>query len=134
MSDIVIMSKFTCNRLQIKISITISIRVAASHTCLLQVSDADDVRPVLQRFGEEGIGHAQDDRRPAGREGRSSTTPPKTKLRRIFTISRRALARRWQRATEEFSSAAEGFELRMERKQEAAIVWLTARVSWWCTP
>lgn len=41
--------------------------VAALCTCLLYVSDADDVRPVLQGFGKEGIGHSQNDWRPVER-------------------------------------------------------------------
>lgn len=41
--------------------------VAELYTCLLYVSDADDVRPVLQGFGKEGIGHSQNDWWPVER-------------------------------------------------------------------
>lgn len=41
--------------------------VAALCTWLLDVSDADDVWPVLQSFGKEGIGHSQNDWRPVER-------------------------------------------------------------------
>lgn len=33
-------------------------------TCLLHVPDADDVRPVLESFGEEWVRNSQNDRRP----------------------------------------------------------------------
>lgn len=33
-------------------------------TCLLHVSDADDVRPVLESFGKKRVRNSQNDRRP----------------------------------------------------------------------
>lgn len=50
--------------------------VAAPSTCLFHVSNADDVRPVLQGFSKEGIGHSQDDRRPAGGDNREADQCP----------------------------------------------------------
>lgn len=82
------------------ISFSISV-AAASRTCLLQVPDADDVRPVLQCFGKEGIGHAQDDRRPAGERRVEQNIASEKHTECIFTVSKVTLTHVWQRASEE---------------------------------